>query len=189
MNTKLKILALAASNSPQSINRELVARAAALSHFEATVMDLTAYDEIPIYSTERQQRDGFPPEIQELYTMIQAHDGLMIASPEHNGSMPAVFKNVIDWLSRINMKFLSDKPLLLLSTSPGPRGGSTNLEHLAKLVPWWGAQLTGTYSLGNFYQQLDRESGKFAPEAEEKLQSLVAEFEQSLLPRHLLQAA
>lgn len=183
----MKLLAIAGSNSPQSINTRLVAYAAGLSQAQATVIDMLAYDELPLYSAERQQRDGFPPEIQALFELIQAHDGILIASPEHNGSMPAVFKNVIDWLSRIDMKFLGNKPVVVMSTSPGPNGGSTNLNHLASLLPWWGAQLVGSYSLGRFYDQFQAEG---LVEAEQlRLQELIDRFDAALQPHRVLQAA
>lgn len=185
----MKILAIAGSNSEASINRELVAYAANLTGHQVTLIDMLAYDELPLYSSARQQRDGFPQAIQELYALIQAHDGVMIASPEHNGSLPAAFKNVIDWLSRINMKWLGGKPVVAMSTSPGPNGGKTNLTHLASLLPWWGAHLTGTYSLGNFFQQMDRSTGTLAAAEQERLMQIVAEFNAALAPMPVLQAA
>jgi chromate reductase, NAD(P)H dehydrogenase (quinone) len=154
MEKTMKILALAGSNSPNSINKQLLNYASNLTGQTVTILDMTIYDNLPFYSTLRQQSDGFPPEIEALYAQIQAHDGILIASPEHNGSIPAVFKNVIDWLSRIDMKFLGQKPVLLLSTAPGPNGGRTNLAQLANLVPWWGADLIGTYSLGKFQEAM-----------------------------------
>lgn len=185
----MKILAIAGSNSETSINRDLVAYAAELTGQQVTVIDMLAYDELPLYSAARQQRDGFPPAIQALYELIQAHDGVMIASPEHNGSLPAAFKNVIDWLSRINMKWLGGKPVVAMSTSPGPNGGQTNLNHLASLLPWWGANLIGTYSLGNFFQQMDRASGTLAAAEQERLMPIVTEFNAALTPQPVLQAA
>ena len=183
----MKLLALAASNSPQSINKQLLAYAAGLSQYPASLIDLTRFDDTPIYSSARQQRDGFPPEIQELFELIQAHDGLLIASPEHNGSMPAVFKNVIDWLSRIEMKFLGGKPVLLMSTSPGPNGGSTNLKTLASLLPWWGAHLSGSYSLGKFYDNMV--DGQLSGEEAEKLTTAMAAFDAAVTPAPALQVA
>lgn len=176
----MKILALAGSNSPNSINKALVSLAAAQTGHQATVLDMTLYDNLPLYSSERQQRDGFPLEIQQLYELIQASDGMLIASPEHNGSMPAVFKNVIDWLSRMNMKFFGQKPVLLMSTSPGPNGGSTNLKTMASLVPWWGAKLTGSFALGSFYQHYDAETQSLSETEQFRLNQELLVFETDL---------
>lgn len=183
----MKILAIAGSNSENSINRQLVAHAAGLSRYEATVLDLTGFDDVPIYSPARQQRDGFPAEIQELFALIQAHDGILLASPEYNGSMPAVLKNVIDWLSRIEMKFLGNKPVLAMATSPGPNGGGTNLKNLLSLLPWWGAQLTGSYSLGKFYEHMS--AGQLSNEETQKLAQEMAAFDAAVAAARVLQAA
>ena len=104
----------------------------------------------------------------------------MIASPEYNGSIPAAFKNVIDWISRVNMKFLGDKPVLLLSTSPGKNGGATNLAQMAKLLPWWGAQLVENQSFGNFNEIYDSESNKVIGDAAIQLQELAAKLENAI---------
>lgn len=171
----MKLLVLVGSNQANSINRQLADYAASLSGYDYTVIDMLRFDETPLYSSQRQQSQGFPAEIQELYAQIRQHDALIIASPEHNGSIPAVFKNVIDWLSRLQMKFLGNKPVLLMSTSPGANGGKTNLAHMAQLLPWWGAASIQTYSLGGFYQVFDAEAQSLQqPEASE-LKSKVLE--------------
>ena len=77
-------------------------------------------------------------------------DGFIVSSPEHNGSMPAVLKNTIDWLSRIEQKVFNDKPTVFMSTSPGPRGGASALGHLVDVMPYRGANVVGHYSLGSF---------------------------------------
>lgn len=183
----MKILAIAGSNSRQSINKTLVSYAAGLSRAEATIIDMSAYDNTPIYSSERQQRDGFPAEITALFELIQAQDGILLASPEHNGSMPAVLKNVIDWLSRINMKFLGNKPTILMSTSPGPNGGQTNLATMSTLASWWGAKLIDSYSLGRFYEQM--QAGELQGSERERLLTSIAQFDAALQEQPLLQAA
>lgn len=182
----MKILAIAGSNSENSINKTLLSYAAGLTGQEVTLLDMLDFDAVPLYSPGRQQRDGFPAEIQRLYQLIQAHDGVMLASPEYNGSIPAAFKNVIDWLSRVNMRFLADKPVLVMSTSPGPNGGKTMLTHLVSLLPWWGAKLTGSYSLGRFYEAMP--AGELSPDARAELDEVLAGF-QAALSAPVLQAA
>lgn len=178
---KTRLLALAASNNPDSINRELVAYAASqIPDADVTLLDMQPYSDIPLYSPVRQQRDGFPPEIQQLYALLKEYDGILLASPEYNGSMPAAFKNVVDWISRIDMQFFGQKPLLLLSTSPGPNGGASNLRHLASLVPFWGAQLTGSYSLGSFQAHFDRALGRLDDAEQARLQEELGRFSHTL---------
>lgn len=149
-----RILALIGSNQSPSIHRKLVeALAPELKETDIDWLDMMPFDELPLYSRKRQEA-GFPEAVLNFYERIALADGVMIASPEHNGSIPAVLKNLIDWISRHDMKFLQNKPTLLLSTSGGPNGGATNLQHMAKLLPFWGADLVGTQSFGNFYERI-----------------------------------
>ena len=82
--------------------------------------------------------------------------------------MPAVLKNTIDWLTRVQGKFIGGKPVLLLSTSPGATGGANNLSVMSKLLPWWGGLLVGTYSLGSFGENFDGESNSISNKEEEQ---------------------
>lgn len=174
-----KVLLLVASNSENSINRELAQQAAKMLATESVVMDMLPFDNLPLYSARR-QAVGFPEPVQQLVAQLSDYAGFVIVSPEHNGSMPAVFKNLIDWLSRLQVQFLSQKPVMLLSTSPGANGGRTNLEQLAKLVPWWGGQVTGTYSMGSFYDKMNREEQRLDAQTEAELRQLVERFQQAV---------
>lgn len=148
------VLVFSGSSSANSINRSLAEVAAgALTDAEATCVDLRDYP-LPIYSIDLQNAGGFPAEAQAFKDLIEAHDGFIIALPEHNGSMPAIFKNLIDWLSRMERKIFQDKPVLLLSTSPGQGGGKTNLANVASLMSWWGGKVTGVFSLGQFHDMV-----------------------------------
>ncbi|PIQ23028.1 NADPH-dependent FMN reductase [bacterium (Candidatus Blackallbacteria) CG17_big_fil_post_rev_8_21_14_2_50_48_46] len=175
-----KILALAGSNSQSSIHRQLLEIAAKNIHADVTIQDLSRFDNIPIYNPDRQKAQGFPPEIEAFFQELQSYDGILLASPEYNGSIPAALKNLIDWLSRIQMRFFSEKPLLLMSTSPGPNGGKTNLTQMATLVPWWGAQLVGTYSLGRYFEVLDPENMRLNGLEESRLSQALEKFMQAL---------
>jgi len=167
-----KVLAFAGSNSSNSINKQLVDYAATLQE-GIDVIDLRDYD-APMYSIDLEQAEGVPAKIQELYTLIGGYDGVIMASPEHNGFPPAFFKNILDWLSRAEgEKFLKDKNVALLSTSPGGFGGQNNLNNMKNVMPYWGANIVGTYSLGKFYEQM--ENGALKSEEEKaKLQELIA---------------
>lgn len=183
-----RILALIASNQSPSIHRQLVeAMAPHLQAAQAEIdwLDMMPFDELPLYSRQRQEA-GFPEDVMNFYQQIAAADALVIASPEHNGSMPAVFKNLIDWVSRHNMQFLQQKPVLLLSSSGGPNGGATNLEHLAKLVPFWGAQLVASESFGNFYERISAEGAN--TETDTRLKQLAQQLMQAVNSKQLVEA-
>ncbi len=148
------ILAFSGSNNPDSINEKLVQSVIErYSDYDIRFIDLKQFD-APIYSQDLQSK-GIPQSIKELYHLFQESDGYIIASPEHNGLPSAFLKNIIDWLSVITQRFFNDKPVLLLSTSPGATGARTHLALLANLVPLWGGILKATYSLGKFEEHFD----------------------------------
>lgn len=93
------ILAFAGSNHYKSINQQLVVYTASLiTDTKVDVIDISSWD-IPVYSIDMDP-DQTPDAIKHLTEMIKNHDGFIVSSPEHNGSTPAFFKNIIDWLSR-----------------------------------------------------------------------------------------
>lgn len=148
------ILAFSGSNNPDSINEKLVQSVINIyPEHDIRFIDLKKFD-APIYSQEIQS-NGIPAAILELHKIFQESEGFIIASPEHNGLPSAFLKNTMDWLSVITQKFFDNKPVLLLSTSPGATGAKTHLGLLAKLVPLWGGKLKATYSLGSFESNFD----------------------------------
>ena len=153
-----RILAFSGSSSSRSINHQLVTWAAGQLGCEVTLVDIRDYP-LPIYSIDIEEADGIPDNARTLRDMIHAHDGVLISCPEHNGAMPVIFKNLIDWMSRMDGKIFGDKPVLLLSTSPGKGGGATNLKNLSTLVPWWGGIVVDAVSIGGFNDVSDREAG------------------------------
>ena len=150
-----KILAFSGSNNPESINKQLlISTINKIPKMNVHHIQLTDYN-IPIYNPEIEKK-GIPKSIREIFQLFTEADGFIIASPEHNGLPSSFFKNIIDWLSRIDQKFFGDKPVLLMSTSPGATGGASHLQILIKLLPRWGGNLSGHYSLGSFNDNFDR---------------------------------
>ncbi|OIQ18021.1 MAG: hypothetical protein BM557_07320 [Flavobacterium sp. MedPE-SWcel] len=148
------IIAFTGSNNPNSINKKLVKYI--INKFpdkNIEFLDLTLYN-VPIYS-QAIEKEGIPEPIKKLFKLFTETEAFIIASPEHNGLPTAFLKNILDWLSRIDQKFLGEKPVLLLSTSPGAVGGKTHLQTLSKLVKLWGGLLVGQYSLGSFNQKFN----------------------------------
>jgi len=172
-----KILTLLASNSTQSINRTLLNIASKkITGHTLTRVEVADYS-MPMYGIETEEQEGFPDTAKQLRDIFAEHDAFIIASPEHNGAMPAVFKNTIDWLSRLadaDNPIFAKKPTLLLSTSPGPNGGATNLKTLTQLMPWWGADMKGSYSLGSFYDNVI--DGALNQIHEQELTDIINEF-------------
>lgn len=123
-----KIIAFGASSSIHSINKKLATYAAScVSNAQVTVLDLNDY-EMPIFSVDRQNNDGFPDLAYDLKQLLTHTDGIIISFAEHNSSYTAAFKNIFDWISRFSGDIWYSKPMLLLATNNGDRGGKTVLE-------------------------------------------------------------
>ncbi len=145
-----KIIAFSGSNSKNSINQQLVhAVSKLIEGHEVEVLNLRDYT-APVYGIDLEMEEGIPESMTALSTKMKEADGFIVSTPEHNGSMPAVLKNTIDWLSRIEQKVFNEKPTIFMSSSPGPRGGASALEHLVTVMPYRGANVVGHYSLGSF---------------------------------------
>jgi chromate reductase len=80
---------------------------------------------IPLYDGDIEAADGIPQPVRELKEAIAAADGLLLVTPEYNNSIPGVFKNAIDWLSRPPadiQRVFGGKPVALIGASPGGFG-------------------------------------------------------------------
>ncbi|MDB2462749.1 NAD(P)H-dependent oxidoreductase [Algibacter sp.] len=144
------ILAFAGSNSKTSINKQLAEFAASLvENVETTVLDLNDF-ELPIYSVDLEMEKGIPNNAHEFMEAIKFTDGIILSLAEHNGAYATVFKNLFDWMSRIGGKLWSEKPMLLMATSPGARGGATVLEIAKGSFPFMGGNIVSDFSLPAF---------------------------------------
>ena len=122
------ILAFAGSNSKTSINKQLVTFAGnTIDAVKLTVLDLNDFN-LPLYGIDLENEKGIPKEAEAFFNHIKTTDGIILSLAEHNGAYATVFKNLMDWLSRIDGGFFNDKPVLLMATSPGERGGQSVLE-------------------------------------------------------------
>ena len=159
----MKILSFGASTSSSSINRQLAKYAAGkVTGAEITDLDLRNLS-LPIYSSDEEEANGIPAGAQRFLDTIRAHDAIVVSLAEHNGSYSAAFKNLYDWTSRLEQKLWSDKPMLLLSTSPGPRGGATVMEAAKATFPRMGAELKASLSVPSFYDNFS--NGEITNEA------------------------
>jgi NAD(P)H-dependent FMN reductase len=171
-----KILAFGASNSKNSINKKLAHFAANLiEDAEVTFIDLNDY-EMPIFGIDREIENGIPEKAIAFRKMVGEHDGIVISFAEHNGAYSTAFKNIFDWISRIKGSTWGDKPMLLMATSPGPRGGQSVLEIASRRFPWNGGKVIGTYSLPSFNINFEENVGITDPELLAQLQDKLKEF-------------
>lgn len=127
----IKLLALAASTRANSLNKKLLAIAIAEAKkagAEVTVLDYAQCD-AAIYRDDKSQ--PFPDGAKRLSEALSAHDGLLLASPEYNWSIPGGLKNLIDWLSTDRTAPLKNRGALLMCASPSVRGGILGLSQLS----------------------------------------------------------
>lgn len=128
----LQILGICGSLRRQSYNR-LGLQAAAESLPAHMHMVDGSLRGIPLYDGDVEAQ-GIPADVLRLAEEIRHADAVLIASPEYNFSISGTLKNAIDWLSRTSPQPLKDKPVALLSVSPGPVGGARHQYELRKVL-------------------------------------------------------
>ena len=130
-----KILAFAASTRTDSLNQQaldIAAAAAREAGAEVTEISLRDYS-MPLYDGDLEKAKGVPDAVIALGQLMSEHQALLIASPEYNGFFTPLYKNTLDWLSRLEASPFAGKTAALLGASPGGFGGIRGLPH-AKLL-------------------------------------------------------
>ena len=174
------IVGLGGSLRRGSLNSGLLRAAAELAQ-AGTTFGVHGIAGIPLYDGDEEAANGIPTVVAELKDAIAAADGLLIATPEYNGSIPGVLKNAIDWLSRPTddiARVFGGKPVALIGASPGGFGTVLAQEAwlpvLRKLgaAPWFGKQLT----VGRAGALFDKDGNLTDAGTRTKLEELVADF-------------
>ena len=174
-----KVLVFAGSNSKASINKQLATYASSLlKNTEIEVLDLNDFP-LPIYGIDTENEFGVPKNARRFVSLIEVADGIVLSLAEHNGSYAAVFKNIFDWMSRIEAKVWRNKPMLLLSTSPGVRGGSGVFASAKMAYPYQGGNIVGEFSLPSFFDNF-RDGKVTNGELNEILKSEVLKLDRAL---------
>ena len=156
----MKVLAFGASNSQNSINKQLAYfTALQIDNADITLLDLNDF-EMPIYSADRERDSGIPEQAQTFFKKISEADTIVISFAEHNGSYTAAYKNIFDWMSRIDMKVYQGKSVILLATSPGPGGAQSVLNSAVSSASFFAMNVKGTLSVPSFYDNFDAEKGE-----------------------------
>lgn len=136
MSNVPRILAFSGSARRESLNRKLLAVATdsvRAAGGAVTVIDLNEFD-LPLYNGDLEEKEGMPAAAVRLVELIQAHAGLLIASPEYNSQVTPLLKNTIDWISRADENPLTGKVAAVVSASPGALGGARSLQHAKHLL-------------------------------------------------------
>lgn len=135
------ILAFAGSLRKDSFNKRLVkiaAQGARDAGGEVTYIDLADYP-MPMFNEDIEASTGMDPVARKFKELMIAADGILLSSPEYNGSISGALKNAIDWASRPEkgetpLIAFKDKPIQLMSASPGGLGGIRGLIHLRGML-------------------------------------------------------
>ena len=175
-----RILGFAGSNSSKSINSQLVRNILDRfsTDFETTQIDIRDF-ELPFYGEDLEKEQGIPQRAKDFANEIEKRDALIIAINEHNGSLSAVFKNLIDWVSRHHRGFLTGKKIILVAASPGGSGAASAMAYAKTAFGIFGGEVVATISFPNFYDNF--ENGEIInPQLEEEVHSKINTFAQQI---------
>lgn len=139
-DTQLKVLGIAGSLREKSYNRAVLQAAArdlVPGGMEINMCDIAG---VPLYNDDH-RADGFPAAVEDLRTRIARADGVLIATPEYNYSVPGVLKNAIDWASRPPEQPFDGKPVAILGASPGRLGTARAQYHLRQVFVFLNAMV------------------------------------------------
>jgi NAD(P)H-dependent FMN reductase len=143
-----QIVGIAGSLRHGSLNAMLL-RAAVEVAPPGTAVEIASIRDIPLYDGDIEAQ-GIPAPVQALKERVAGADGLLLVTPEYNSSIPGVFKNAIDWLTRPQSdikRVFGGKPVALMGASPGPFGTLQSQAAWLPVLrtlgtsPWFGGRL------------------------------------------------
>lgn len=163
LSATTNVLAFSGSTRKDSANKKLVNVAASLARQMSASVTTISLDDypIPFYDADLETKNGMPENVKKIRQMMIQSDVIFIASPEYNGSVSALLKNIIDWASRnenggSSRDAFRGKRFLIMSASPGASGGARGLKHLREVVEnIGGTVLKDQFSLPDAYNAFD----------------------------------
>lgn len=177
---KKKIVAFGASSSRNSINKEFSYFAAKqIDNVVINLIDLNDF-EMPIFSIDSEKKHGIPKLAYEFKLNLKKSDGIIISFAEHNGAYTAAFKNIFDWISRIEEIVWYNKPMFLLSTSDGSRGGLSVLQIAYNRISRGNPNIIPRFSLPNFYENFNTRTGITDSKLREEFDELLKIFKKNI---------
>ena len=176
------IAGLAGSLRKGSFNMALLNAAAAVVS-PGTQVEILSLKGIPLYNADEEAESGIPTAVRAIKDRVAVADGLLLVTPEYNSSIPGVFKNAIDWMSRPpkdSARVFANRPVAIMGATPG--GAGTILAQDAWLPviralgmrPWFGGRMIVS-NAGKIFE----ESGNLIDETtRERLKTFMVGFEQ-----------
>jgi chromate reductase, NAD(P)H dehydrogenase (quinone) len=185
--TTPQIAVIVGSNRKDSLNRKLAGALIELGadRFDAVVLRI---DDLPLYNQDYET--PLPAAVTRFKNALSAADGVLMVTPEHNRSIPAVLKNAIDWGTRpYGKNAWADKPAFITGTAPGAIGTALVQQHLRSVMAGLGMIVLGGEAYITFRPNLIDDQGRIDDEATRKfLQDFVGRFA-ALVARHARSAA
>jgi chromate reductase len=185
--TKSQIAVVVGSNRRDSLNRRLARALVGLGvdKFDAVFVRI---DDLPLYNHDYET--PLPAAVTRFKNALSAADGVLIVTPEHNRSIPAVLKNAIDWGTRpYGTNVWADKPAFITGTAPGAIATALVQQHLRSVMAGLGMIVLGGEAYITFKPNLIDDQGRIDDEATRKfLQDFVSRFA-ALVARHARSAA
>src|ERR1700728_5391562 len=175
------------SNRRDSINRKLALALAKLGadKFEANIVRI---DDLPMYNQDNE--NDLPPEVVRDKNELSRADGILIVTPEHDRSIPALLKNAVDWGARpYGKNSWAGKPAFITGTSPGAIGSALAQQHLRSVMISMGVILLGGEAYITFKPNLIDEHGNIGDESTRKFLQVFLDQFASLVGRLSAQPA
>ena len=159
---KLKLAVIVGSNRSESINRKLAEALVGLVE-EGVEATLVRIDDLPMYNPDLEE--ARPAAVRRFTDEVAATDALLIVTPEHNRSIPAVLKNAIDWGSKpAENNVWKGKVAAITGTSPGAIGTAVGQQHLRQILGILGSLVLGGEAYISFKPDLIGADGQIANE-------------------------
>lgn len=145
----VRLVGISGSLRKASFNTALLRAAAERKPAGVELVEATIHG-IPLYDADIEAEDGIPEAVTRLKDLLAGADGVILFTPEYNNSLPGVFKNAIDWMSRPAAdipRVFGGKPFAITGASPGNFGTLLSQEAWLPVmrtlgtVPWFGSKL------------------------------------------------
>jgi NAD(P)H-dependent FMN reductase len=177
---EIKVLTLVGSLRAGSINRQIAELAADVAPDGVTVAIFDKLGELPFYNEDIDNEADLADAVTALRAAAAEADAALVVTPEYNGSIPAVIKNAIDWLSRpFGNGALKDKPLAVIGGSFGRYGGVWAHDETRKSFGIAGPRVVESIKLsvpfGSLNGQAPREQPELVSNVRDAVGKLIAE--------------
>ncbi|WP_270311932.1 NADPH-dependent FMN reductase [Ligilactobacillus agilis] len=175
-----KYIGIAGTNSPRSTNKKLMEYIQ--SHFAGQAeIELMSIADLPVFYKVPGRVLPPPPRVEEMDKLVDEADGVIIATPEYDHSVPAVLMNALEWMSYGGTHPFVGKPVMIVGASYGTLGASRAQAHLRQILdsPEMQARImpSSEFLVDHSLQAFDEAGNLTDSEKVERLEQLFTDFE------------